>query len=142
MKCSATSNCPVIDAPEFSWSRSLYHEGGYPYFKKYKFSQEIPLDQGVSGFDVEVIDTAKDGSVVSKMYTNGGKGFPFDDTIVTQPLQTCNGRQGNGSFNITVAVRIVTNSASKGTANVLICSSCMMIASSTRSRPFYNTPTR
>lgn len=82
----------------------MYTEGGFPYFKKYKFAQEIPLSQGVSGFDVEVIDTDKNGKVTTTMHTNGGKGFRFDDAIVTQPRSTCNGQKETGSFNLTIAV--------------------------------------
>ena len=94
----------VADAAEFSFSRSLYHQGGYPYFKKYKFSQEIAIAQGVSAFDVEVIDSAKDGSVSSTMHTNGGNGFPFDDAILTQPLSSCVNHKDAGLFNLTIAV--------------------------------------
>lgn len=64
----------------------------------------IPIAQGISGFDVEVIDTAKDGSTKNTIYTNGGKGFPFDDAVVTQPALTCNSQKDSGLFNLTVAV--------------------------------------
>lgn len=84
----------------------MYHDGGYPYFKKYKFAQDIAITQGVSAFDVEVIDTAKDGTTTSTMHTNGGNGFPFNDMIATQPLLTCNGQKDTGLFNLTVAVSI------------------------------------
>ncbi|KAJ3499036.1 hypothetical protein NLG97_g651 [Lecanicillium saksenae] len=103
--CSSTTPCTVVEATEFSWSRSLYHEGGFPYFKKYQFTQEIPTAQGIAAFDVEVLDTASNGSVSSTLHTNGGKGFPFDDTILTQPKMTCNGQKSSGIFNLTIAVR-------------------------------------
>jgi hypothetical protein len=101
--CSNTK-CIVADAPEMYFSRSLYHQGGFPYFKKYRFVQEIPISQGVSAFDVEVIDVAQDGTTTRTMHTNGGKGFPFDEAIVTQSDLTCDGHRGTGLFNLTVAV--------------------------------------
>lgn len=45
-----------------------------------------------------------DGSTTSTMHTNGGKGFPFNDAVVTQPGLTCNGQKDDGLFNLTVAV--------------------------------------
>lgn len=105
----------MAEATEFSWSRSLYHQGGYPYFKKYKFAHEIPAKEGISAFDVEVVDTAADGSISSTMHTNGGNGFPFEDNILTQPQSTCNGQRASGLFNLTVAVRAKTTSWSLAT---------------------------
>lgn len=69
----------------------------------YQFSTVIPITQGVSGFDVEVVDTSN-GVTNSTMYKNGGQGFPFDDTIVTQPKLSCSETIYNGLMNLTVAV--------------------------------------
>lgn len=69
----------------------------------YQFSTVIPIAQGVSGFDVEVVDTTN-GAANSTMYMNGGQGFPFDDTIVTQPKLSCSETLYNGLMNLTVAV--------------------------------------
>ncbi|PON20567.1 hypothetical protein TGAM01_v210525 [Trichoderma gamsii] len=70
----------------------------------YQFSTVIPITQGVSGFDVEVVDTSS-GVTNSTMYKNGGQGFPFDDTIVTQPKLSCSETIYNGLMNLTVAIR-------------------------------------
>jgi hypothetical protein len=63
----------------------------------------IPITQGVSGFDVEVVDN-NNGVTNSTIYTNGGQGFPFDDTIATQPKLSCSETIYNGLMNLTVAV--------------------------------------
>ncbi|EHK47152.1 hypothetical protein TRIATDRAFT_46525 [Trichoderma atroviride IMI 206040] len=73
----------------------------------YQFSTVIPVTQGVSGFDVEVVDTSN-GATNSTMYKNGGQGFPFDDTIVTQPKLSCSETIYNGLMNLTVAVSLPT----------------------------------
>ncbi|KAM0520710.1 hypothetical protein ACHAPE_003107 [Trichoderma viride] len=74
----------------------------------YQFSTVIPITQGVSGFDVEVVDTSS-GATNSTMYKNGGQGFPFDDTIVTQPKLSCSETIYNGLMNLTVAIRDDSN---------------------------------
>ncbi|KAL7918280.1 heme peroxidase [Trichoderma austrokoningii] len=74
----------------------------------YQFSTVIPITQGVSGFDVEVVDS-NNGVTNSTMYKNGGRGFPFDDTIVTQPKLSCSETIYNGLMNLTVAIRDDSN---------------------------------
>lgn len=69
----------------------------------YPFSTVVPITQGVSGFDVEVIDN-NNGVTNSTMYKNGGQGFPFDDMIITQPKLSCSEVNFNGLMNLTVAV--------------------------------------
>lgn len=136
--CSKSNSCVVAEAAEFSFSRSLYHQGGYPYFKKYKFNQQVPIAEGVSAFDVEVIDTQKDGSVKTTMHTNGRNGFPFDDTILTQPDLSCVNHRDAGLFNLTVAVG---HSHFKHCEKRLIFRSAMM-RTSTPSRLGFNCPNR
>jgi hypothetical protein len=72
-------------------------------FWMYPFSTVIPLSQGVSGFDVEVVDNVN-GVINSTLYTNGGDGFPFDDTIVTQPKLSCSEVTSGGRMDLSVAV--------------------------------------
>ncbi|CAM1507719.1 Fc.00g045670.m01.CDS01 [Cosmosporella sp. VM-42] len=104
-ECFQTSPC-IADkalAADTFWTTVLY--GPDPLtFKKWAFSTEVSLSQGISGFDVEVIDTVN-GAVNSTMYTNGGNGFPFDDMVVTQPLLSCGEQSSMGALNLTIAVR-------------------------------------
>lgn len=72
-------------------------------FWVYPFSTVIAIEQGISGFDVEVVDTIN-GVANSTVYTNSGHGFPFDDTIVTQPKLSCSEVSYHGLMNLTVAV--------------------------------------
>lgn len=72
-------------------------------FWTYPFTVEVPLAQGISGFDVEVIDYIN-GVTNSTLHTNGGHGFPFDDTLLTQPQLSCTETQSEGLMNLTVAV--------------------------------------
>lgn len=72
-------------------------------FWTYPFSAVVPIAQGVSGFDVEVVDNIN-GVTNSTLHTNGGHGFPFDDTIITQPQRSCSEVTFLGLMNLTVAV--------------------------------------
>lgn len=76
-------------------------------FWTYPFSSVVPLSQGVSGFDVEVVDNVN-GVINSTLYTNGGYGFPFDDTIVTQPKLSCSEVTSEGRMDLSVAVSCPT----------------------------------
>ncbi|KAM0261106.1 hypothetical protein ACHAQJ_002367 [Trichoderma viride] len=102
--CSNTNSCIISsNVPAFSSVHVLY--GNPPLtFWVYQFSTVIPIAQGVSGFDVEVVDNIN-GVTNSTLYTNGGNGFPFDDTIVTQPKLSCSEVIYNGLMNLTVAIR-------------------------------------
>ncbi|EHK18314.1 uncharacterized protein TRIVIDRAFT_127573, partial [Trichoderma virens Gv29-8] len=73
-------------------------------FWTYPFSVEVPLAQGISSFDVEVVDNIN-GVINSTLHTNGGHGFPFDDTILTQPQLSCSEVHSEGLMNLTVAIR-------------------------------------
>ncbi|KAL7784529.1 heme peroxidase [Trichoderma ceciliae] len=103
-KCSKTNPCLVSsNIPAFSSVHVMY--GNPPLtFWVYPFSTVIPIRQGVSGFDVEVVDNVN-GVTNSKLYTNGGHGFLFDDTIVTQPKLSCSEVAFSGLMNLTVAIR-------------------------------------
>lgn len=104
--CAKTKSCITAQATvdEQSWSTSSTGQGpGFPIFKKYLFSAEIPLTKGISSFTVAVTDKV-DGKAKTTTYTNNGKGFPFDDTIATQPNLSCADRFSSGLFNVTVAV--------------------------------------
>lgn len=72
-------------------------------FWTYPFTVEVPLAQGISGFDVEVIDNIN-GVTNSTLHTNGDNGFPFDDTLLTQPQLSCTETHTEGLMNLTVAV--------------------------------------
>jgi hypothetical protein len=73
-------------------------------FTWYSFEQAIPLDYGISSFVIEVVE---DG--ISVMEDNGGGGFPFQDMLLPQPQQSCQGASFSPStvshLNVTVAVR-------------------------------------
>ncbi|PTB62284.1 heme peroxidase [Trichoderma citrinoviride] len=96
--------CLISDNfPAFASGHVMY--GNPPLtFWTYPFSTVIPLAQGVSGFDVEVVDNVN-GVINSTLYTNGGNGFPFDDTIVTQPKLSCSEVTSEGRMDLSVAIR-------------------------------------
>ena len=101
-----TKSCTTAQATadEQSWTTSSTGQRpAFPLFKKYLFSADIPLAKGISSFTVAVTDKV-DGKPKTITYTNNGKGFPFDDTIVTQPNLSCADRFSSGLFNVTVAV--------------------------------------
>ncbi|KAL7930167.1 heme peroxidase [Trichoderma chlorosporum] len=89
--------------PAFASGHVMY--GNPPLtFWTYPFSVVVPLDQGISAFDVEVVDNIN-GVTNSTLHTNGGNGFPFDDTILTQPQLSCTEVEDVGLMNLTVAMR-------------------------------------
>ncbi|UKZ52527.1 hypothetical protein TrVGV298_006304 [Trichoderma virens] len=89
--------------PPFASGHVMY--GNPPLtFWTYPFSVEVPLAQGISSFDVEVVDNIN-GVINSTLHTNGGHGFPFDDTILTQPQLSCSEVHSEGLMNLTVAIR-------------------------------------
>ncbi len=74
--------------------------GTTPAFRRYSFTIDIAASRGFSAFDVEVID---DGN--STLETNGGDGFPFDDSVLPQVGLSCFGfENGREPINITAAV--------------------------------------
>jgi hypothetical protein len=87
-------------------------------FWVYPFSTVIPIAQGVSGFDVEVVDNIN-GVTNSTLHTNGGYGFPFDDTIVTQPKLSCSEVSFTGLMNLTVAVSMSYSHSTCYTSNLI-----------------------
>lgn len=84
------------------WSSVI--TGSIPaFFRKYAFEALLPLSQGVSGFNVEVIDILN-GVSNTTLYTNGGNGFPLNDAVLTQPLSSCAEQSDKGALRLTVAV--------------------------------------
>ncbi|KAL6793050.1 heme peroxidase [Trichoderma sp. SZMC 28012] len=102
--CMPAKPCTVSNnIPAFASGHVMY--GNPPLtFWTYPFTVEVPLAQGISGFDVEVIDNIN-GVTNSTLHTNGGHGFPFDDTLLTQPQLSCTETHTEGLMNLTVAVR-------------------------------------
>jgi len=68
-------------------------------FTFYNFNTTIPLSDGVSSFDVEVLDGGK-----SIVHTNGGSGFPLPDRIILQPEFSCQDITGGPVMNFTIVV--------------------------------------
>ncbi|RFU72389.1 heme peroxidase [Trichoderma arundinaceum] len=103
--CSKTNSC-IVSSNVTSVSFPSHVMYGDPplTFWTYQTSTEIPIAHGISGFDVEIIDNIN-GVTNSTLYTNGGRGFPFDDTILTQPKLSCSEVRYFGRVNLTVAVR-------------------------------------
>lgn len=101
--CTDTNACTVSSKVASVGSAHVMYGNPPLTFWWYQFSTVIPITQGVSGFDVEVVDN-NNGVTKSTMYKNGGQGFPFDDMIVTQPKLSCSEVQFNGLMNLTVAV--------------------------------------
>ncbi|KAL6861941.1 heme peroxidase [Trichoderma novae-zelandiae] len=102
--CTDSQPCTISDNfAAFASGHVMY--GNPPLtFWTYPFSTAIPLAQGVSGFDVEVVDNVN-GVINSTLYKNGGNGFPFDDTIVTQPQLSCSEVTSEGRLDLSVAIR-------------------------------------
>ncbi|UKZ96237.1 uncharacterized protein TrAFT101_011038 [Trichoderma asperellum] len=86
--CTDTNTCTVSSNVASVGSAHVISGNPPLTFWWYQFSTVIPITQGVSGFDVEVVDN-NNGVTNSTMYKNGGRGFPFDDMIVTQPKLSC-----------------------------------------------------
>ncbi len=61
-------------------STCVYHNCG-PGFTYYNFETVIPTHQGVSSFNVEIVDGSTGSSAV---YDNGGDGYPFPDALQPQ----------------------------------------------------------
>ncbi|KAL6886068.1 heme peroxidase [Trichoderma evansii] len=102
--CTDTNDCTVSSNVASVGSAHVMYGNPPLTFWWYQFSTVVPITQGVSGFDVEVVDN-NNGVTNSTMYKNGGQGFPFDDMIVTQPKLSCSEVQFNGLMNLTVAIR-------------------------------------
>lgn len=93
------STAAVADAG--SWTASQYEPIA---FKRYPFSVKVGLAKGVSSFEVVVNDKQDNGKVKTTTYTNGGAGFPIDDTLLTQPQLSCAEQSSKGALALTVAV--------------------------------------
>lgn len=69
-------------------------------FYWYDFS--TALDAGISHFNVSITSTAG-----AELYTNGGPGFPIDDSIIYQQPQSCTGPKfENGNLNLTIVAAV------------------------------------
>lgn len=101
--CAKSNACTSVDATVESgfWTASQYEPIA---FKRYPFTGTVPIATGVSSFEVAVSDK-QNGNVKTTTYTNGGAGFPFDDTVLTQPDQSCAEQSTKGALKLTVAVR-------------------------------------
>lgn len=75
-------------------------------FSYYAFEKTLPLEVGVSSFDVEIVDGGN-----RMVHTNAGRGFPLDDRLVLLPALSCRSFGAadetgvDMAFNATVAVR-------------------------------------
>ncbi|EFQ28031.1 WSC domain-containing protein [Colletotrichum graminicola] len=69
-------------------------------FAWYPISQTFPVSTGISSFTVTI--NKKDGS--STLFNNNGNGYPLQDAIFLQPLQSCL-QQSAGDVTFVVAVR-------------------------------------
>ncbi|KAL7940999.1 heme peroxidase [Trichoderma barbatum] len=104
VRCSPAKPCVISNnIPAFASGHVMY--GNPPLtFWTYPFSVEVPLAHGISAFDVEVVDNIN-GVINSTLHTNGGNGFPFDDTLLPQPKLSCSEVVSKGLMNLTIAVR-------------------------------------
>lgn len=64
----------MYHTPNLTQARFQDAEVGYPAFTWYSFRLNVPLEQGISSFSVEISENG-----ISSMETNGGGGFPVDD---------------------------------------------------------------
>ncbi|KAI1097412.1 heme peroxidase, partial [Jackrogersella minutella] len=76
-----------------------------PNFTSYLFNTSVPTTVGVSSFNVQI----KDGDV-DNTFSNGGQGFPLQDSLAIQEESTCYfleyiGSQSNNTLQVTAAVR-------------------------------------
>ncbi|KAH8894461.1 heme peroxidase, partial [Thozetella sp. PMI_491] len=100
--CDTAQHCPGVTASKSTFvSRCLYPNCG-PEWGYYSFSTLIPIEEGVSSFTVEILDSTTGESV---MYDNGGHGFPFSDTLQPQvPRSFVTVSNSSLTLNLTVAV--------------------------------------
>ncbi|TLS24024.1 hypothetical protein PpBr36_08708 [Pyricularia pennisetigena] len=73
-------------------------------FAWYEYRTMLDGKRGVSKFDIHLVEA--DGTV--QVHTNGGGGFPVDDSVVYQRAASCVSRTSSGGFRnatITAAVR-------------------------------------
>ncbi|KAH8894419.1 heme peroxidase [Thozetella sp. PMI_491] len=79
--CDTTQHCPVVRASKSTFvSQCIYPNCG-PEWGFYSFSTLIPIEEGVSSFTVEILDSTTGESVT---YDNSGHGFPLSDTLQPQ----------------------------------------------------------
>src|ERR1700761_6976305 len=79
---TACPECPSIPAT----TNSSFTGTGFivPSFSFYLFSATIPVSRGISSFTVQI----SDGSA-STNATNGGAGFPVQDSVIFQESRSC-----------------------------------------------------
>ncbi|KAK1993041.1 WSC domain-containing protein [Colletotrichum falcatum] len=84
----------------FTLSVSGISRGLEDNFAWYPIAQTFPVSTGISSFTVTI--NKKDGS--STLFNNNGNGYPLQDAIFLQPLQSCL-QQASGDATFVVAVR-------------------------------------
>ncbi|KAF4984873.1 hypothetical protein FZEAL_26 [Fusarium zealandicum] len=100
----------VIETSQAESSTGLYGET----FTWFEFATAIRATDGITKFDIHLTVPSRTNTT---KYTNGGKGYPVDDTILYQRQTSCVARasvDGMRGLNVTAAVR--QDQASEGLA--------------------------
>ncbi|KAH8896760.1 heme peroxidase [Thozetella sp. PMI_491] len=97
---ACSDDCVAVDVTSSlsDWGATFY---GGKLIRYHYFSATIPASQGVSSFNVEIIDSGD-----SALYDNGGNGFPFDDTVLVQEDLSCIGDEVTGGSPITIITAV------------------------------------
>lgn len=94
-------------------SSGLFQES----FGWFQFATTISSSSGISAFDIH-LTTVSTGAVES--FTNGGTGYPLQDTVLYQPAQSCMNitETADGMFAVTVTAAVRTDAVASGNGTV------------------------
>jgi len=117
-KRGSSAGATTVTAAKIGETRMLY--GDRAVFTFYSFSAAIPVDIGMSSFDVEIIDAG-----VSQTHDNGGSGFPLGDGVIHLEDRSCHSHFGDSPDTTIVGMAAVCPSR-RSALNISLISSFLL----------------